>query len=63
MNKDIIQGINNKVTTFDSGAVRDIQEDKGRMDLVPLPDTGLIYDMFENVYHNTPGRSMAILTG
>lgn len=60
MNKDIIQGINNKVTTFESGAVRDIQEDKGRMDLVPLPDTGLIYDMFENVYDDMTNSSYSV---
>lgn len=60
MNKDIIQGINNKVTTFDSGAVRDIQEDKGRMDLVPLPDTGLLYDMFENVYDDMVNSSYGV---
>ena len=31
-----IAGINNKVTAFSSGAVRDVQEDKGRCDLMPL---------------------------
>ena len=60
MKKDIIQGVNNEVTTFESGAVRDIQEDKGRMDLVPLPDTGLMYDMFENVYDDMTNSAYSV---
>lgn len=32
----MIEGIGNEVTQFESGAVRDIQEDKGRCDLMPL---------------------------
>ena len=37
MNSSIgIAGLNNEVTEFSTGAVRDIQEDKGRMDLMPL---------------------------
>lgn len=33
----MIDGINNDKTMFKTGAVRDIQEDKGRCDLLPCP--------------------------
>lgn len=38
---------------FDSGAVRDIQEGKGRCDLMPLKVIGLMYDRkFDTEYDN-----------
>lgn len=49
MNKQTIAGLDNPVTQFNTGAVRDIQEDKGRMDLVPLAIVGELY----TIYHNT----------
>ena len=40
----MIEGMNNKdkFTKFDTGAVRDIQEEKGRCDLAPLSVEGMI---------------------
>lgn len=38
---------------FDSGAVRDIQEGKGRCDLLPLKVIGDIYDTFSSIGDNT----------
>lgn len=43
-----IEGINNEVTEFISGAVRDIQEDKGRCDLMPLAVIGDLYSVYAN---------------
>ena len=40
---DTIQGIGNEMTKFSTGAVRDIQEDKGRCDLMHLSVIGIIY--------------------
>jgi hypothetical protein len=44
-----IAGINNKVTAFSSGAVRDVQEDKGRCDLMPLNVIGELSKRFPNI--------------
>lgn len=41
---DTIQGIGNEMTHFSTGAKRDIQEDKGRCDLMPLSVVGIIYE-------------------
>ena len=41
-----IEGIGNAVTSFDTGAVRDIQEDKGRCDLMPLAVIGDLYTLY-----------------
>jgi len=43
-----IAGIGNKVTQFNTGAVRDIQEDKGRLDLMPLSVVGELYATYRN---------------
>ena len=43
-----IAGINNPVTQFSSGAVRDIQEDKGRMDLLPLSIVGELSAIYKD---------------
>ena len=43
-NSNTIAGIGNNVTEFDTGAVRDIQEEKGRCDLMPI---GIIADIYE----------------
>jgi len=43
-----IAGIGNKVTQFNTGAVRDIQEDKGRLDLMPLSVVGELYATYHN---------------
>ena len=41
-----IAGIGNNVTEFDTGAVRDIQEEKGRCDLMPLGIIGSLYGVW-----------------
>ena len=41
-----ISGINNAVTNFSTGAVRDIQENKGRCDLMPLSVLGDLYGVW-----------------
>lgn len=43
-----IAGIGNKVTQFNTGAVRDIQEDKGRLDLMPLGVVGELYAIYHD---------------
>ena len=45
-----IAGLNNKVTEFSTGAVRDIQEDKGRMDLMPLDVVGDLEKLWCNSF-------------
>lgn len=42
-----IAGVSNPVTEFSTGAVRDIQEDKGRCDLMPL---GVVADLYTIYY-------------
>ena len=37
---------------FESGAVRDIQEGKGRCDLLPLDAVGLMYEGKYSLEHN-----------
>ena len=39
-----IAGIGNAVTKFSTGAVRDVQEDKGRCDLMPLDAVSKVYE-------------------
>ena len=41
-------------TEFDSGAVRDIQEGKGRCDLLPLPETLEFFRSFEKGSKSDP---------
>lgn len=45
-----IEGINNTVTQFSSGAVRDVQENKGRMDLLPLSVVGDLTTTYSNSF-------------
>lgn len=49
MKDSTISGIGNPVTQFSSGAVRDIQEDKGRMDLIPLSVVGDLVSMYQKL--------------
>ena len=52
-------------TTFDSGAVRDIQENKGRCDLMPLDVIAELYEMNAdfNGYNVYRGLSLFVETG
>lgn len=45
-----IEGLNNNVTQFSSGAVRDIQENKGRMDLLPLSVVGDLVSIYRETF-------------
>lgn len=56
-NEPQISGIGNNVTQFSSGAVRDIQEDKGRCDLMPCYAISLVYRMYQE-YKNRPLDSL-----
>lgn len=43
-----IAGIDNEVTKFSTGAVRDIQENKGRCDLLPLSTIGSLINQYKS---------------
>ena len=59
----MIEGIGNEVTQFESGAVRDIQEDKGRCDLMPLWVVGDVVDLYHETFleiHRTPEHLLVL---
>ena len=55
-----ISGINHKQTKFSTGAVRDIQTDKGRCDLIPLTVAGRLYDIFPQMIYKYKSYSISI---
>ena len=52
-----IAGIGNKVTEFSTGAVRDIQESKGRCDLMPLYFIGELCTLYNNTFSEKHRKS------